>query len=169
MSPGFFKTLGTSLIAGRDFDWSDTPGAERVAIVNETLAARLFPEQNPVGHRITVGRDASRDKLLIAGLVADAKYQRLQEPTRSIAYLPHLQTRQHEDGTPMFASIRVSQTSKNTVRAVRNAIATADPRLIPRVERMTDRLRESLVNERLLAVVCAALAACALLLASAGL
>ena len=169
VSPAFFKTLGTRLIAGRDFDWSDTPGAERVAIVNETLAARLFPEQNPVGHRITVGRDASRENLLIVGVVADAKYQRLQEPTRSIAYLPHLQTRQHEDGTPMFASIRVSHASENTARAVRNAIATADPRLTPHVERLTDRIRESLVNERLLAVLGTALAACALLLASAGL
>jgi predicted permease len=169
VSPGFFRTIGTALIAGRDFGGADRHGAERVVIVNETLAARMFPGQNPLGRRITVGRAPSRENLTIVGLVADAKYQRLQEPTRSIAYLPYLQDRQHEDGTPLFASIRVARVSDDSTAAVRHAIAATDPRLTPRVERLTDRIRESLVNERLLAVLAAALAGCALFLASAGL
>ena len=169
IAPGYFATLGTPLVAGRDFSWSDREGSGRVAIINETLAAQHFPAQNPVGRRISVGLDPRRQDLTIVGVVGDSKYQRLQETARPIAYLPYRQTRELADGTAPFATVRVASMSNETIATVRGAIAAADPRLTPRLERLSDRIRESLVTERLLVVLAMAVGGCALFLAAAGL
>src|SRR5207247_6228963 len=88
VSPGYFETVGTRLIAGRGFGWHDSRSAPRVAVVNESLARHLFGGQNPIGRVITMGRNANRADLEIVGLARDAKYQRLQEATRHLKYLP---------------------------------------------------------------------------------
>src|SRR5205085_4674738 len=51
VDPGYFRAMQTRLVAGRDFDHHDRQGAKPVAIVNQTLAAQLFPNENPVGKR----------------------------------------------------------------------------------------------------------------------
>lgn len=169
ISPGFFATLGMRLVSGRDFDWSDADSTQRVVIINQTLAARFFLGERPLGRRITIGRDPSRQNLVIVGVTTDAKYQTLQEPTRNIAYLPYLQARQLVGGTQLFASVRVSRMSDRVAADVRGAIKAVDPRVATRVERLTDRIRESLVTERLLVVLAIALAASAVFLACTGL
>jgi ABC-type lipoprotein release transport system permease subunit len=107
--------------------------------------------------------------LTIVGVVADAKYQRLQETNRSIAYLPHRQLRDYASGASAFASIRVRVVTERAVTRIREAVLGVDPRAVARVERFSDRVRESLVTERLLATLAAAVAGCAFFLACAGL
>jgi putative ABC transport system permease protein len=169
VGPGYFATVGTRLISGRDVAWTDTRGTERAVIINAALAAHFFGAEDPLGRRITIGRDASRENLTVVGVVADAKYQRLQEPTRRIAYLPLQQYAAYASGKEIFVSVRVVSISERVTAGIRDAIAGADPHLTPRVQRVTDRIRESLVTERLLAVLAIALGACALFLACAGL
>jgi putative ABC transport system permease protein len=153
VSPGYFDTVGTALVSGRDVRWTDTQTAPRVAIVNESLARAYFPGQSPIGHRITIGLAAARKDLEIVGVVRDAKYQRLQEPTRRIAYLPYLQLPEFIAGNNLVAEVRLARSSASTIAAVHEiprALGTTSPVLI---EAMESRIRDSLVRERLIAFV----------------
>ncbi len=169
VGPNYFATTGTRLIAGREFSAADANGAERVVIINESLAASAFGQQSPLGRRITIGRHADRRSLTIVGVVADATYQRLQEAPRAIAYLPHRQTTEALTGRPLFVVARVVQPSSEVTDALREALAGGNPIGSVRVEPLVNRIRDSLVTERILAVLAAGLAGCALLLACAGL
>ena len=81
-SPGYFQTLGVPLLAGRDFTDADREGAPWVALVNQALAHRYWPGQNPVGRRIRMPRlfGIDQDKwITIAGVVGDVRSIRLEE------------------------------------------------------------------------------------------
>jgi putative ABC transport system permease protein len=168
VSPGYFRTVGTQLLQGRDFTASDVATAARVVIVNEALARYAFPGQNPIGHRISIGRAAARRDLDIVGLVHDSKYQRLQEPVRRIAYLPFAQVAELLVGQNLVAEVRVEDVSE-TRAAVLRAVREIDPIVPVRVETIDGRIRESLVRERVMAMLAAGLGVVALLLACAAL
>jgi predicted permease len=166
VSPGYFRTIGMRLVQGRDFTPSDVAAVARVVIINESLARSAFPDQSPIGHRISIGRAAARRDLDIVGLVQDSKYQRLQEPVRRIAYVPFAQVADLLDGENLVAEVRVDDT--NTVRGgVLRAVREIDPLVPVRVETIDGRIRESLVRERVMAMLAAALGSMALLLACA--
>ena len=171
VGPRFFATTGTRLVAGREFTDADSVGAERVAIINESLAARVFAGQDPIGHRITIGLHADRQSLTVVGIAADATYQRLQDAPRAIAYLPLSQTTDALTGRPVFALVRMADRPDEAVAVavVRSALIASDARFAVRVEPLANRIRESLVTERILAVLAGGLAGSALLLACAGL
>jgi predicted permease len=91
VSPGFFRTMGTSLQRGRDFDLRDDTRAPRVAIVNESTARVTFGTSNVIGRTLQVG-DRSSPPLTIIGLVPDVKYRTLREPATPMVYLAAFQT-----------------------------------------------------------------------------
>ena len=112
VSPRYFETLGMRFLQGRDFNIADSPTSTRVVIVNQVLAQRFFPNQNPIGRRITIGRSERRRDLEIVGLVENAKYQLLQEPARRIAYLPlaqHSEKRKPVRGGPRDWSVVIDR------------------------------------------------------------
>jgi putative ABC transport system permease protein len=169
VSPGYFRTVGTRLLQGRDFVPGDGPASMRVVIVNESLARRFFAGQNPIGRRITIGRHASRRDLEIVGLVQDAKYQRLQEADRSIAYLPHAQLAELVAGTNLVAEVRAGGPVGRVAADVRLAARAVDPHVSIHLETVADRIRESLVKERVIALLATAIGIAALVLACAAL
>jgi putative ABC transport system permease protein len=169
VSPGYFSTVGMSRLAGRDFEWSDSTTTPRVAIVNESLARTYFPNGDALGHRITVGRAAARRDLEIVGIVGDAKYQTLQEPTRRIAYFPYLQHPEFIEGSNLFAEVRTSIEPSGLSEAVRKEVRALDAGVPVRIEPVSTRVYESLVRERLIAMISSFLGMFALLLACAGL
>ena len=164
VSASYFATTGMTLLRGRDILDSDRETAPAVAVVNETLARRLFPAQDPLGRQITIGRAESRRNLAIVGLVSDAKYQRLQESPRAVAYLPWLQQR----GDNMFIEIRVAP-GMSVSDAVRGQVRALDPVVPVHVQTVAERIRESLVTERVLAALAGLLAAAAAALSCAAL
>ena len=90
VSDRYFETLGTRIVAGRDFDGRDTLTSPRVAIINQTMAKKYFGAVNPLGHTFRI-RDANTlgDPVEIVGIVKDSKYGSLREdirPTASIAW-----------------------------------------------------------------------------------
>jgi predicted permease len=91
VSPGFFKTMGTPLQRGRDFDLRDDARAPRVAIVNESTARVTFGTSDVIGRTLQVG-DRFSSPLMIVGLVPDAKYRTLREPATPMVYLSAFQT-----------------------------------------------------------------------------
>ena len=135
-----------------------------VAVVNEALVRRFFPGQDPIGRQITIGRDNSRQTLQIVGVVSDAKYQRLQEEPRSVAYLPWLQQRVEN----MFLELRAGSPAA-VAEAVRREASSIDGVVPVHLQTVDERIRESLVTERVLATLAALLAGAAAVLACAGL
>jgi len=166
VSPDYFRTVGIRLLQGRDFTRSDVAAAARVVIVNESLARSAFPGQDPIGHHISIGRAAARKDLEIVGLVHDSKYQRLQEPVRRIAFVPFAQVSELLAGQNLVAEVRVDDADQARAAVVR-AVRQIDPIVPVRVETVDGRIRESLVRERVMATLAAALGAVALMLACA--
>jgi len=164
VSSNYFGTTGMTLLRGRDIGDSDREAALPVAVVNETLARHFFPGQDPMGRQITIGRDKSRKDLQIIGLVSDAKYQRLQETPRAVAYLPWQQQR----GDNMFIEMRVAPRA-SVSDLVRREVRALDAVVPIHMQTVADRIRESIVTERVLASLAGLLAAAAAVLASAGL
>jgi ABC-type lipoprotein release transport system permease subunit len=114
-----------------------------------------------------MGRNADRRDLEIVGIVADAKYQRLQEPTRSIAYLSSVQQSSRLGDSPLVIELRVSEAIQPISRTVLQEIGAVDRRVPVRLQTVTDRIDESLVRERVMAHLSVVLGLTALVLACA--
>jgi predicted permease len=165
VSPDYFRTLGIRVQKGRDFSDRDSDSSTRAVIINESLARRFFPGRDPLGHHLSVGRDKRRQDLEIIAVVSDAKYQLLQEPARAIAYLPHLQN----GPSTLFVEIRGGGPIGSIAESVRREIRALDRAVPVRVESVNDRIRTSLVKERVIAILATVLSSSALVLACAGL
>jgi putative ABC transport system permease protein len=166
VSAEYFDTLGMRLLQGRGFSTADTPASTPVVVVNESLARRFFRNENPIGRHISVGRNERRRSLEIVGLVQDTKYQTLQEPDRLIAFLPLGQVGIDEN---VFVEVRPIGRPSAIVEQVRREVRALDGTMPIRIETVTDRIRESLVKERVMAFLASGLGFTALVLACAGL
>jgi predicted permease len=166
ISPDYVRAVGIRVVRGRDFNARDTAFSARVVIVNESLVSRLFGNSDPIGRRLTVGLNASRQDLEIVGIVRDVKYQRLEEPARAIAYLPCAQLAEYLAGSNLMAEIR--ETGDVDVRPVVSREVRALDAIVPfRLQTVDDRIADSLVKERVMAQLAGVLGLCALILACA--
>jgi putative ABC transport system permease protein len=169
VSARFFGTLGIPITSGRDFSEHDSPSSPRVVIINESLARSFFPNQDPLGHRISIGKHEARQALEIVGVVRDSKYQRLQEPSRRIAYLPYLQLPEFLAGSNLMAVVRTAIPPKGVAESIRQKLLSIEPALPVRFETLAGRIEESLVRERVMAWISGFLGLLALVLASGSL
>ena len=167
VTPGYFETVGLRLLQGRDFGESDREGAAGVAIVTESLARRFFPGQSALGRSISMGRDQSRTNAAIVGVVADAKYRTMTEETRSIAFLPIAQLTQSMSGRDLVAEVRAAGSRTAVAEAMRREVRSLDSAMPIQIQTVTDRIRASLVKERVIAVLAIAIGLTAVVLASA--
>jgi predicted permease len=171
ITPGFFRTLGTPVIAGRDFDERDAwpPGEEgptRSAIVNEAFARRYFGRASPLGHRIGIGnRPDTKTDIEIVGVVRDFAYRNLREQSEQ-AFFPYLE----RDGLGGEIYVRVRGTPSAALPSIRTAVGRVDPTLPLLSPRTLDEaIDRSLTTERMLATLSGGFAAIALLLSVVGL
>lgn len=122
VSPGYFQTTGTRLLAGREFTADDVGGRPLVAIVNQTLARTIVGVDNAVGRRFRIGQGQSIE---IVGEVEDGKYQSLTEAPQLAYWQPAGQRY-----TPNFLLIVRSKRGESELAAeMRQAVAKLDPRL----------------------------------------
>jgi predicted permease len=163
VSPGYFETMKTRIVAGRDFLWSDESKAIPVVAVNQTLARTFFGDASPLGRRLTMGRDANQRIMEIVAIVADAKYGYLQSPTRPVAYLPYLQAPGMSDES-IAAIVRTTVSPAGVSAPVRQVVRALEPESPIAIETAAERIRDSVVRERLLALVAAFIGQFALLL-----
>jgi predicted permease len=93
--PGYFRTMGISLLRGRDISESDSMNAPGVVIVNDRLARRYWPSEDPIGKRITLDDTSEKDRtwLTVIGVTQDAKQDEWTAAPRAEMYLPLLQSR----------------------------------------------------------------------------
>jgi predicted permease len=124
IAPDYFDTLRIPLIAGRDFNRSDDSESRRVVIVNETLARRFWnAPENAIGKRLrTVPRG---EWALVAGVVRDVKYLRLDEAPRPYVYLPSRQL----PLMAMFAHVRWRGDAHTAIPQLRARIQALDANL----------------------------------------
>jgi predicted permease len=91
IGPGYFGTMGTTLLQGREFTAADRAGAPRVAVINEAAARRYWPSQNPIGRRLFTAGPGPEDALEIVGVVPTGRYRSLGEDARPVLFECFLQ------------------------------------------------------------------------------
>jgi len=164
--PGYFDAVGTPLLRGRDFTTHDVKGAPAVVIINETLARRLWPDQDPVGKRLRFpwGDEPFRE---VVGVARDGKYHELTEQPRGYMYLPE---RQRADLTDISLVVRSSGDPRTLIPVLSDAVHALDRNLpLFQIVTLEDALRDRLDKERGASAVLGVFGGLALLLASLGL
>ena len=167
--PGYFRTVGTALVAGRDFDDHDDLHAPKVAIVNEQFSKTFFGGQNPVGRAFRQEEGAGKpdDVYRIVGMVRNTKYYELREEFQPIAFLPTTQ-----DPSPRPAAnfvLRVTPPLGELYKEATAAVASIYPGSSLEFTVLSQQLKDSLMAERLLATLAGAFGMLASLLAVLGL
>ncbi len=168
VSDGYFATLATPLLAGRDFNAHDLPSSPTVAIVDQTFAARFFSGQNPVGRvfQFDRGADAPVD-CQIVGLTANAKYADLHH-----AFLPTIFTPASQDADPQSAGTLMVHSNVPlvaTMAAVRSAVMEASPGASLEFRSLPTIIDDSVRRENVLAKLSGFFGFLAVALATVGL
>jgi putative ABC transport system permease protein len=168
VTDGYMETLGTGLLAGRDFTPQDRADAAPVVLVNQTLARRFFGEASPLGKTIsTTLHDSVGPPMEIVGVVADAKYRRLDEATHPTAYVPLEQTELWSAGVEL--ALRTEGEPAALIPVITQAVREVNPAIALEFTTLSSQLATSLARPRLLATLSAFFGALALLLAVIGL
>jgi putative ABC transport system permease protein len=165
VGPRYHETMGIGIVAGRGFTEQDRAGAPGVVIINETMARRFFPGENPLGKILRRGHGAP--PLEIIGVARDIKHHDLTETPNPHFDLPALQ--QGYNGYTNFIA-RVKGSAANLIPSVRGEILTLDPTLqTDGVAPMSSQIGSALSALRLASTLIGAFGLVALLLAGIGL
>ncbi|MGC1482955.1 MAG: ABC transporter permease [Candidatus Acidiferrum sp.] len=168
VSPGFFATLETPIIAGRDFDEHDIPGAPLAAIVNETFARKVAKAENPVGMTFRERRMGTMiGPFEIVGLVKDTKYVDLREKPEDIVYTA-IEQADHPDADTQIL-IRSKMPLAGLISAVKATASEANGNLDVSFYVMKERIEGGLLRDRLMARLSGFFGVLAVLLAVIGL
>jgi putative ABC transport system permease protein len=162
VSDGYLTTLGIPILRGRDFTPADGRTAPRVAIVSQSLAARLWPNQDPIGRPVGDGNMST-----VVGVVPDTVYRSaLEREPPPFYYIPLAQN--YEGGVGLHVRA-VDGDPLALLPAVRAAVRDVDPRLaVARPQRLADIFEQSIASQRMMATLVGAFGALALLLAAVG-
>ena len=166
VTPGYFTTLGIRLERGRSFAATDREGAPAVAIVNQTLARRLWPGEDPIGKRLNFGRATDGTPTEVVGLAADANYRRLGEDPIPMIYVPLAQ----QPGRSLTLLVRTRPGAPDPARALREALRAVDPELpVAQQGSYTTLIGMALLPSRVAMLLAAAFGVTGLVLAAVGL
>jgi len=170
VSPGYFATLGTPLLAGRDFSEHDNLAAPAVMIVNESVARKFFAGRNPLGKTIASfehGPGSPQVVHQVIGVVKDAKYESVNEANSLTVYLP---TAQDADPWPgVTFEVLSKQPAVALIPAVREVIGQVNRGISLEFRNFETQVNDSLLQPRTVALLSAFFGGLALLLAMIGL
>ena len=166
VSPGYFKTLGISILQGRDFAPSDTRDSPGVVIINNELARKYFGTQNPIGRRVDMGfREGV--PLEVIGVTSDVRQTGLQTDPYPGMFLPYSQ---YQASVPLVFVIRSTNDSGAIAAAVRQELRQIDSQLpIYDVKTMDQVLYTVTARPRFLTFLLVVFAGVAVLLAAIGI
>jgi predicted permease len=167
VSPGFFPTLGISLIRGRNFEDTDDEHHPHVAIISSSLAARLFPSGNVLGERIRFGFMPQYQNLEVVGIAADSRLFDLHNAAASVVYVPCFQYPQWTQGGHLF--VRTGEAPEAIARSLGHEIESLGHEYAESTKTIAQEVSQTLVEERVIAMLSSFFGALALLLASIGL
>ncbi len=164
VSPGYFGTLGISLLKGRDFSDRDNSDAPKTAIINNELARTYFSNEDPLGKRVTF--DDGQSWISIVGVIGDVKQLGLDESAKPEVYFPYLQVSEPS----MSLVVRTGSDPLTLAAAVKNQIQTIDKDLpIDEAKTMEQLLAESVSGRRFNMLLLSVFALVALVLAVVGI
>jgi predicted permease len=165
VGPRYFTTVGTPILAGREFTEQDRTGRARVVIVNQAFADREWPGARALGRCVNIGFKENMTCYRVVGVVATAKYVNLEEPSRPAFFEPASQT-----SVVRVLLMRTTDDPAALAPSVRRALAEVDPTLGGiEVKTLTDVLRPELQPRWLGASMFSAFGLLALVLAAVGL
>lgn len=164
VTPDYFRTLGIPLVRGRAFAWSDTRTTMQVAIINQTMARRVFGDADPIGRRIRSWRDENVYREIV-GVVADVRYNGLADEDQSLFYVPYAQ----DWWGLMTLTIRTPGNPATFADALRREVGRLDPDIaVAEITPLRQLADESIAPQRFGAMLLAVFAGAALILAAVG-
>jgi putative ABC transport system permease protein len=164
VSPGYFDTLATALVAGRDIGADDVRGRPNVVLANRAFAERFFPGENPVGARLTLCWSVE-NPVEIIGIVGNARQTQLRKAPKPTLFIPNAQS-------PMYFAnlvVRSSGDPRQIAASVQSAIHHVNPQqAISSVRTLDEVFSDSVAEPRFHLVLLTVFAVLALILSSIG-
>ncbi len=146
VTPGYFQTLDIPLLEGRDFESQDRASSPDVAIVNQTLAERLWPGRSAIGRRFLDGPRPEGRQRVIVGVARDAKYRSLGEAARLFVYVPLAQNYNPR----LRLMVKADPISPDPAEVMRTVLAELDPNLpLLSAQPLAEAARLGLLPQRL--------------------
>jgi putative ABC transport system permease protein len=162
--PNYFKALGVPLLAGREFTHQDTVGAPNVIIVNQSMAQRFWPKEDPVGKRIR--EDSPDNWLTVVGVVGNVRHWGLDSENQSQFFRPYTQAA----WPVMTVVVRTAAAPMSYAPVIKEALSEIEPdRPVSGIETMQNIVRDSLGPRRFPTLLLSAFALLALILAAVGI
>jgi putative ABC transport system permease protein len=172
ISDTYFRTLDVPLLSGRFFSEVDRSAGTHVLIINQNMAQRYFPQQDPVGKRVQTGEaNPKADWYTIVGVVGNVKYEGLGEKDEATMYVPYSDS----GWCPWFVQslyivVRSSAATDQSASTLQSTVLSLDNQLpLTHVRTMDQLLYDSVASSRFRAVLFAAFAALGLVLAMIGI
>lgn len=164
VTPGYFRTLGIPLIAGRDIDERDTLDRPKVMLISKAGAAKIFPGENPIGRELLLG--GAQERVEIVGVVGDVRSLQLTELNDAEFYRPWAQ----EASPYLRLAVRASGKTDETLKTVRAVLDRIDPgRPIFNTGTLAENVEGAVGQQRMMMTLLAAFAGIALVLATIGI
>jgi putative ABC transport system permease protein len=167
VTPEYFRTVGVPLVAGRWFDAGDVRGKPIVILINESMASRYWPGEDPLGKRITfASKPQADDWLTVVGIVGDVKDFPNSPEAHPAFYWPHAQTAFSE----MFLAVRTTGRPLGLIDGVRREVAALDKDLaVADIQALDQIAGAALAGQRFTLLLVGLFAVTALLLAAVGI
>jgi putative ABC transport system permease protein len=167
VTPGYFKALEISLVAGRYFDDRDTDSSPPVAIIDESMARTYWPNEDPIGKRIKQGgRESTAPWRAVVGVVRHVRYRTLEARSRVEFYWPQAQ----RPYNTLSLAIRTERDPMALAPTIAKQIHAIDPDLPAyQVRTMLEVTRDSVAQRRVMLILLGLFAAAALVLAAVGI
>jgi putative ABC transport system permease protein len=157
--------MGIALKRGRTFTDRDTDSSTPVMVINETMARRVFGQQDPIGRRMRSWRDENVLREIV-GVVSDVRYSGLADEDQSLVFVPHAQ----DTWGALTVVVRTMGDPAIVSDALRREVARLDPNVaVARIERLSLSTAESIAPQRFAATLMGAFAVAAALLAGLGI
>jgi putative ABC transport system permease protein len=166
VSSGYFETAGQPVLDGRPFTAADGPSAPLVIAIDTTVAARLFPGERAIGHRLTAGNATDGAEATIVAVVGPVHYGNLSDPPALGVYVPFAQRLVFANSLVVRTATAPDGVAAAVVAAVRGVNRDVP---VTEVRTMDDRFAESIAEPRFISVTLGTFAATGLLLAAVGI
>jgi predicted permease len=163
----FFSTMGIPIVAGRGFGPEDTATSLKVAVINQSLARKRFPHENPVGKRFSRGDPAKDGWIQIVGICADTHYNSLRDQPQAQFMIPFIQ---EKGNNFMTFEVRTHREIGGLATSIRHAVQQMDPDLpLLDVRTQREQIDGTMQTERILAALTTGFGLLALALACVGI
>ena len=165
-TPGYFKTMGISLLQGRNFSEQDRRDTVAVMMVSKNFADRVWPNENPVGKRLMLDYNRGKYGYEVVGVISSVKYYGLKAEPRAEVFIPHAQNAY----LPMNLVVRTTSDPNRLVESVKAQVREMDPtQPVSNMRTMDTLISRSVATDRFSMWLLGLLASLALALAATGL